>query len=970
VPAGTSDPGIFLRRLAGAAGQIILTALIIAVGIFPSPVISKLLPVQTLSIGDGLPQSQVTALVQDTQGYLWVGTLGGLSRYDGDRFATFTVRDGLPSNRIRVLMVDTQGRIWVGTGAGLALVEKHTLRTLEIPGLEDEWCGALLEGRDGQILVGTEDGLRIISRGKDVPGPADLPRSMVTALAQSEEGILIAFKDGIFLLEHSGKIRKLPPPDRDWSGLTAMAIWRDELWAGGGGDGLWTYTGGSWREILFGGNRIGDVWRMEVDHRGLLAVASNGSGLYLFNKDSEPPLHLDRSDGLPSDVVNCYLRDREDNLWVGTDIGGLSRLGGAAFVTMNQSKGLPDSCVFGLRKTPDGLWACTLAGAALLRPGPDPEVLRIIDQTRGLSHPVVWTAAALPDGNVFFLTNMGVDVLPAGAVRAAPVRNPAIPENPFDLLDTPDGRLWAAGRSTGAGLAVREPDGTWRAISTLEDGEEIHFVRCLAPRRAGGVWAGLGRRIAYSEGDQFHLLGEMPSLPGRSWITVILEDHSGRLWAGNDTGLSVRPPGGSFSPVESPLLSMSPHVFALAEDSRGEMWIGTSQGVLRLAPDGSSRLLTPEDGLAAFETNEHGLMADGNGVVWIGTIGGLSRYDPSQDHPLTQAPPLIIEKAVLPDRSIDFPEKLKLQWNERHVSFQIGILAFRDHSRCFFRARLEGVDEQWLPLRSGRRELRYTNLPAGHTRLILQPISATGLPGKQVILPIEVQAPLWRRPWFQGLCLAMLLLLALAGHRWRLGYHRRRALELEAEVAARTEELKNLAGQLEHLAHHDALTGLPNRRLIWNTLNETLRSPGGKRRRCGVLLLDLDHFKEVNDSFGHLEGDRILREVAHRLLETIRPGDIAGRFGGDEFLIVLPGADRDAVEAVAKRIGAISIEARSEKGTIRVTLSVGAVPVPSGSGEISPEQVLLRADELAYRVKKRGRAGWEIDELDGRKPKN
>ncbi len=942
--------------------------LVAVLATFLAPCLSaQLLPVQHLTTGDGLPQSQVTALARDGRGYLWVGTLGGLARYNGDTFAVFGVREGLPANRIRALMTDSWGRLWVGTGAGLAVIDGAGPRTLDLPGTRGTWCGALLQWTDGRVLVGTEHGLRIVSADGhgELPPPEDLPRTLVTALARWGDGVLVAYLDRIVHLHADGATEVLPPPPDGWSTLRQVAVLDGEIWAGGGTDGLWRFAAGSWSEVRYRNHRIRDVWNLETDASGTMAVASNGGGLYLFGEAVAPDaaLHMGRGNGLPSDVVNCSLRDPEGNLWVGTDIGGLVRLGGTAFTTLGVHRGLPDDCVFGLRRTPSGIWAGTLAGAVLLDPGERPAVRRVIGPGDGLSHPLVWTVAATRDGTVWFLTNLGVDALPAGAARVRPVRDSAIPGNAFDLLDTPDGRLWVGGRSGGAGLAVRDPDGGWRAIGQDTAGNAVPFVRCLAPRRAGGVWASLGDSIAWSDGGLLHVLPKPPPLPGRSWITVLHEDSRGRLWAGNDTGLAVREPDGSWQPVELTATS-SPHVFALAEDPRGAIWVGTSQGVVRMAPGGEQRLFTPEDGLAAWETNEHGLLAEAGGRVWIGTIGGLSRYDPTLDRPLREAPPLVVERAELPGRSVDFPERLDLDWRDRHVTVHVAVLAYRDHSRCGYRARLEGVDPGWLPVRRPDRELRYTNLPPGTTRLHLQPLSAAGIPGPEVVLPISVQAPLWMRRWFQGTLLLLLVLVGVAVHQWRMAWLKKRARELEEEVAARTRELAGLAEQLEHLANHDPLTGLPNRRMVRSALEDVLHLHEGFRRRCGVLLLDVDRFKEVNDVFGHVEGDRVLREVARQLREFIRPGDVAGRFGGDEFLVVLPGADREAVEAVARRVSGISVTAGEGERTLQVTVSIGAVAVPGGPGTATPERVLLRADDLLYRVKKGGRGSWECGELE------
>ncbi len=921
---------------------------------------AQLVPVQVLSIRDGLPQSQVTAIVQDATGYLWVGTLGGMARYNGDRFQTFTVRQGLPSNRIRTLLLDSRGTLWIGTGAGLAVIDGHVPRPVPVEGLDGVACSALLEGAGGVLLVGTEHGLVTLDlEGRPLRNrTADLPREPVTALVPWPGGALAVSRSRITLLADDGTVTPFPVPESA-SGLRAAAVTHGVLWAGDSAAGLWRYDSGRWTEVRPGGRRIEDVWRITADPDGTVMVASNSTGLWLFAGDGRT-VHLSRATGLPTDVVNCAFRDREGNLWVGTDIGGLVRLGGSAFVTIGTARGLPDRCVFGLCWTPNGVWAGTLAGAALLRPERIPAVIRTIGTGDGLSNPVVWKTQATMDGTVWFMTNLGLDQLLPAERRVRHVEVPELPGQLFDVLATDDGRLWAGGRAQAGGLAVREPSGQWRRIG--KDGDAA-FVRCLAPRRAGGVWIGLGKRVGWSDGTAVRVLGEIHSLPGRSWITALLEDSTGRLWAGNDTGIAVRGRDGVWQTPVLPAPVRDAAVFALAEDSRGAIWAGTSRGAIRIAPNGPSRLLTPEDGLGAYETNEHGILSAPDGSVWIGTIGGLSRYDPSQDHPVQEAPPVVLESVELPGQIVEFPRSLRLRWKDRHVTFHVAVLGYRDHSRCGYRARLDGVDDGWLPVRASGRELRYTNLPSGQSTLHLQPVSAAGIPGPELEFPIVVEAPLWQRRWFQGLLLLVLVGTALVAHRWRTAWLSRQAERLRLEVARRTAELRDMTDRLRHLAEHDPLTGLANRRRIWNRLETLLEPHDGYQRRCGVLLLDLDHFKSVNDLLGHARGDAVLREVGKRLQESVRPGDEVGRLGGDEFLVLLPGADMETVEAVARRLAAISVRAEDTGGAVLVTASVGAVAVAGGKGRVTPEQVTAAADGLAYEVKRSGRAGWRAVRL-------
>jgi two-component system cell cycle response regulator len=177
----------------------------------------------------------------------------------------------------------------------------------------------------------------------------------------------------------------------------------------------------------------------------------------------------------------------------------------------------------------------------------------------------------------------------------------------------------------------------------------------------------------------------------------------------------------------------------------------------------------------------------------------------------------------------------------------------------------------------------------------------------------------------------------------------RRIVELQDELLTTREALREQAT-------HDALTRLWNRHAIFDMLHKELARGTREHSPVGVLLLDLDHFKNINDTYGHVAGDAVLRETARRMMASVRPYDGIGRYGGEEFLIILPGCDEAMTQKQAERIrNAIGKEPMNlAESSARVTASFGATTALPGN-KCDVEQLIHVADEALYRAKALGR---------------
>lgn len=185
----------------------------------------------------------------------------------------------------------------------------------------------------------------------------------------------------------------------------------------------------------------------------------------------------------------------------------------------------------------------------------------------------------------------------------------------------------------------------------------------------------------------------------------------------------------------------------------------------------------------------------------------------------------------------------------------------------------------------------------------------------------------------------------------------RRILELEDKLVVAREEMR-------FKATHDSLTSLWDRGSIFTLLKNELSRSAREETPVSVMICDVDHFKQINDVHGHLVGDEVLQQLAARLQELVRPHDSVGRYGGEEFLVVLGGCGAADLKKRAEevRAGVCHTPFHTKNGPIRVTASIGAVTIEGWNRSTLIEPFLKEADAALYRAKDAGRNRVEFVE--------
>ncbi len=941
-----------------------LVALI--VGLFPCILFCQTYPFHFYGLEAGLPQSQITCLAQDREGYIWAGTLGGLVRFNGERFTSYFSQEGLPSSRISQLMVDSRGILWVATQRGLAKWQRHRLITITDPAVARKYCRILAEDSRGNVWVGTHLGLAMRKNGVFVRVADERGQDMglIYDLLPDADGVMGISTRGLFRASEGSSAVKVAGPPAPQDSLRALARTPDGLWVSTSQQGFFLHDGKRWNPVPVGLLKAKTVYWMSEARSGTLYIASRDEGLFRRPRGQTTFEVFNEANGLVSNVVNCALEDNQGNLWIGTDNNGLARLQSPSIVNYGKSDGLPDNCVMGITPAsrPGEAWFATMNGAARCRLNEQLEVLERISTRNGLADNRIWKVITTPKGEEWVMTDIAYHRRGPGETRfvSLPKNLPVPAVEIYGLTLDGQGRVWFAGMDYSSSIAVHDATGRWRSWNRTAEGTPVLRCRGVSPRSAGGVWAAAGSQILYSDGLSLHeMSGRLPVVPGTA-VDFVFEDRLGRLWAGFDGGLAVHEGAKGWRLIRNTGGYAINQIYFIGEDREGTIWVGVSNGALRILASGRIETFSLDEGLAGIETNQGGFYEASDGSVWIGTVSGVSRIDLKRLPTSVATPPVIVEAAELPGNTIRFPQDLDLAWGERTVTFRVAVLGYGGRQEKIYRARLQGMEKEWVnSRRSGG--LRYTNIPPGRYVLQLQASTESGVWGPMLKLPVRVRRPYWMTLWFRLAILLLVAGLAVGLFLRRTRLLKKRAEELKQTVAERTQELVAANKELGRLATHDPLTGLWNRRAILDSLAAACRwDEGGPRRPFGLIMVDIDDFKRVNDELGHIAGDIVLRDVAQQIEGQTRQKDLVGRYGGDEFLVILDAMDWAAVESVVRRIAEKSYTTQVGTKSVTVTVSCGALAL----GEESPlreTSVLARTDDLLYQTKRAGKHGFLMD---------
>ncbi len=945
---------------------------------------------------DGLLNQDVSAMVQDGRGVLWVGTENGLFQADGIHFIRVPSFSNALYGSVLAMHVDDRGRVWV---LGARQLVYYTADGLvhAIPGIQPNLL--LEDGAALASLPSRPDTLYVLLGGH-------LQQVRTTDDGRSWQVGEVLFATAV----------QQRPLLQQFSSLLVDGA-RQEIWAGCG-NALCELHPAALEAVdqHMAATTWDSVRGVPANHWQHLALAHDGA---IWARGTGDTLRLRPESwaverfGQPADAAEpparySLLLEDPDGSMLATIQDGLARWKDGKWTRYTSQNGLPPSQIatmffdrsggFWLAPIGQGIWRWLGYGN-----------WEAWTRSEGLSSDVAGTMLRDKHATLWVADTDDLDRIDQATGRAAPRRAGKPLRETETIASDTRGHMWTGGSSG----SLLDLDLETQAVRHVAD--DLGYVYMVRQEKAVAgqpdperVWVCSQQGVGYvSSADQWsklHQLHDAGAPPADAW--GVTEDPSGTLWFSAQGGL-YRLGGGSWSHVlfpdgsklidypvlqaagdgtlwlqgalPEPLLHISvsgarariidtvganvigsDDLSFIKIDHRGWIWVGSDLGVYVF--NGKRWVhCTEEDGLISDDTDTSGVFEDSDGSMWFSTANGISHLLHPEELFRVAAPEINLRNIRLNGQELHSGQNGDFRFRSPELTIQLFSTYYKRPRALAFRYRLLGLENDWQTADAGT--LYFSSLPAGDFTLSVQAIDKRV---EEVSAPIDysftVLPPWYRRDRFRGM--AALLLLAFGAFWWRVSLHRLKTSEavLQQKVDEQTAQLLAEKQQLEHAqrelletASKDALTGLLNRSAIFNVLAAMRRQALERGTMLSVVMADLDHFKSINDRYGHMVGDAVLRECAERFRETLRPVDAVGRYGGEELLLVIPGLTPAHAEARMDeiRVAICTRPVVHGEHTIHVTCSFGVAWLNEQHRDV--EAVVEAADEALYRAKQNGR---------------
>lgn len=760
---------------------------------------------------DGLPHSKVNAVIQSPDGYIWVGTEGGLSRLDGQKIKNYFSADSLAESNAGCLALDGQGKVWVGhLSGGISHQNGKGFKRVIFPSeIQPKRIFCLFFDREGNGWAGTQDAGVVF-----IPAVGDSIKSfskidgiwdVVTRIMQDKSGKMWFVTDGGVFTANKGTFRFDRFVNDDMTNYPVTSICEDKK-----GDIFFgTYQGGlAWYKVSEGkillqnsvnGLPSMDIFSLAGSANGKLLVGSWGSGLILF--DGKNYESISKKEGIAGNKIRCLFEDREGNIWAGTNEDGLSCFRGKRFAHYSKTQGLPHPITNAVVAGNHGeIWVGTQEGLTKLEfssNGMLKESIRISLQNPAGSMEVL-SLAKTASGMILAGTNGGgVEIIHPDKNKVVNALFRLTADNVTSILADSRGVIWI-GTINGINC-YKDKEFTHLGNYGIHNGLPGNDIASMAEMPNGNIMVGSrngGLAVVDARTRKVKTIGSTEGFTHNSPVSFSF-DKKGNTWIGTEGGGVFLYDGKScrhFGTKEN-----LPSEFITFIRVEGEtIWLGTNRGLSRWNPEsGEIRTFNEADGLPANETRTNAVCRGLNGDLYFGTLEGLVRYQKRFDVPNQVQPITHITRFGIFLEEADMGKDTLLDHTRHDVSFDFIGLSFTAPENVRYVFKLEGFDEKWKPVTADMKT-NYTNLSFGKYSFLVKASNNEGIwNAEPTRFDFEILPPWYLTRWAFAAYVFLLIGGPILYVRWRTQKLLKDKRVLEEQVKQRTLEIANKNVMLE-----------------------------------------------------------------------------------------------------------------------------------------------------------------------------
>jgi len=792
---------------------------------------------------DGAP-SGIDVLAQTTDGTLWIGSRGGLTRFDGVRFTPYpsSTEEPLLATNISSLLAAPDGGLWIGTRPGGVrfLKDGHVTRYGNRDGLPGGTVQQLAFDRDGSVWMAARSGLAhfdgkrwdIVTSSPTIERPyGALVDRVGTLWVATAHGLLAraAGEQHFQALDartysDSRGLLAAAPDGRVWA-ITNHALVEGNATSGAPSGNAIALAGIS-GPMLF--DAEGNLWAGDSDRTLLHHLPFRDLAHAQLRSSGDTPLNLGGAEEMSTEKVGAFLEDREHNIWVGTDssLHRFSRSTVIGNVVPNCAPGTTYKPVF-VAGDAGTLWVvCDGESAGQLNEIRDGAVLSRQDT------PLFSVAYRDNEGTIWFGGTTALGRLENGRVVSTPLPAQLRGGYALALVRDHEGAMWV---SMNRGGIFRVVNGEWLAYGSL-DSLPRTMAYAAAADKDGALWFGYANsQMARVSGHTVQLFDETQGLAVGNVLAIYTED--GAVWVGGELGFA-RFDGTHFVPVHRASETSFSGVSGIIRARDGDLWLNGVGGITRIAREEIAHVIRDPTYRVRSDVFDHldgvpgipfqlqsqpSVIETTEGRLWFLMSGGIVAIDPAHLIHNTLPPPVHI--ASLTSGGAHFPNvrsALTLPAKTTDLQIEYSAASLTVPERVNFRYKLEGSDRDWQNV-GNRREARYTNLGPGHYTFQVTASNNDGVWNTTgAALKFSIAPALYQTKWFYALCaLAVMLVLAAL---YRVRVHQV-AAQVRGRLEARLAERERIARDL-----HDTLLQSVQG-LIWRFQAATDRIPAGEPAR-------------------------------------------------------------------------------------------------------------------------------------------